>query len=355
MLVLAFLLVVAAPLWIVIAAIADALTDWKRRRFLRIGAMATFYALNECFGIVMLTLFWVATGFGLGMQTRWSMRWHGWVHGRWTKNVLAATKRCLGADVTITNAELVEPSPVVILSRHISLLDAVLPSVLLTTGQPNTPRHVFMQELLWDPCLDLVGHRTPNSFVDRSVGGTVAIDEAREIGETVQPRGSGIIFPEGGFRNPRRFERALERLAERRPDLSERAEALRHVLPPRPAGSFALLQGAEGVDAVVVAHAGFEGIGSIKEIMRNVPLEHPIEVTLRRIPRAEIPMDPDGFHTWLFDQFEWIDQWADARVNARSTSTQTGDEGGGSTSTASPVIDVRSESGPATIDEVLTQ
>ena len=345
----AIVLVITAPIWIIGATVADAVTDWKRHRFLRVGAMMTFYAVNECFGMALLLTAWLATGGGLGMQSRWSMRWHGWVHGRWTKNILAATKRCLGADISITNAELVEPSPVVVLARHISLLDAVLPSVLLTTGQPNTPRHVFMQELLWDPCLDIVGHRTPNSFVDRSVGGTVAVDDARRIGTTVQPRGSAVIFPEGGFRNPRRFERSLERLAERRPDLSARAAALRHILPPRPAGSHALVEGAEGADAVIVAHTGFEGIGSIKEIMRNVPLEHPIEVTLRRIPRGDIPMDADGFHTWLFEQFEWIDQWAEARVAARSRCDNTRDQA------PSSIIDIGPDSATPATDEVLTQ
>lgn len=342
----AFVLTLSAPLWIIGATIADAATDWKRHRFLRVGLMATFYFVNECFGMALLFIAWIASGFGLAMQTPWSMRWHGWVHGRWTQNVLLATKWCLGAEITIENADLVEPSPVVILSRHISLLDAVLPSVLLTTGHRNTPRHVFMKELLWDPCLDLVGHRTPNSFVDRSVGGTVAVDDAQRVGATAQQRGSVVIFPEGGFRTPKRFARALDRLAERRPDLSERAAALKHVLPPRPAGSFAVMQGAVGVDAVVVAHCGFEGIGSIKEIMRNVPLKDPIDVTLRRIPRPSIPMEADGFHTWLFEQFEWVDQWADARVRARR----------GETTPDDPIVDVRTDDLTIDVsDKVMTQ
>jgi len=340
----AVLLLVTAPLWIVGATIADALTDWHRHRFLRVAMMATFYVVNEFVGVLQLLILWLATGFGLAIRSRWSMRLHGLVHGRWTKNVLAATKRCLGAEVTIDNGHVVEPSPVVILARHISLLDAVLPSVLLTTGQPNTPRHVFMKELLWDPCLDVLGHRTPNSFVDRSVGGTVAVDDARRIGATAQHRGSAVIFPEGGFRNPKRFARALERLSRRRPDLSDRAAALKHVLPPRPAGSYALMQGADGVDAVVLAHCGFEGIGSLKEIMRNVPLEDPIRVTLRRVPRATIPMsDADEFHTWLFDQFEWIDQWAVEQSSARSDDV------------AAPIIDIRSDAAAEANDEVLAR
>lgn len=338
-------LVLTSPLWLIGASVADAATDWKRHRFVRVGLMLTFYVLNETVGLIQMLVLWLVTGGGLLMQRDWSMRLHGTVHGRWTKNVLAATKWCLGADVTITNAGAVEPSPVVILARHISLLDAVLPSVLLTTGQPNTPRHVFMRELLWDPCLDVLGHRTPNSFVDRSVGGSTAVDDARRVGQAAQHRGSAVIFPEGGFRNPKRFARALERLGERRPDLSDRAAALKHVLPPRPAGSYALMQGAAGVDAVVLAHCGFEGIGSLKEIMRNVPLEHPIEVTLRRVPRATIPMDADGFHTWLFDQFEWIDHWADERTSRVRADGPAADS----------IIDVRGQATVEASEEVLAR
>lgn len=310
------LAVVTAPVWIILTSIADAIMGWKRHRCLRVGLTMTAYVLNECWGMVAMFLIWVFTGLGWRIRGPLSMRLHGYVHGRWTKNLFWCTKHILGADVTITNADVLEPSPVAVLSRHISLLDAVVPSVLLCSGQPHTPRHVLMQELLWAPSFDVVGHRTPNSFVDRRVGGEKALDEARWVGSTAQSGGSVVIFPEGGFRTPRRFARSIERLRERHPDLADRASSLQHVLPPRPGGSRALLEGAAGVDVVLIAHTGYEAFGSLKQIIRSVPFVHPVEVNLKRIPRSQVPMGEAEFHDWILRQFEWIDAWVEERMIA---------------------------------------
>jgi hypothetical protein len=44
------------------------------------------------------------------------------------------------------------------------------------------------------------------------------------------------------------------------------ARSLEFVLPPRPGGSLGLLEAAPEADAVVCAHTGFEGSGSLAQI-----------------------------------------------------------------------------------------
>lgn len=304
------------PVLLIAAVVADAILDWRRHRFARILGGLTAYLLNEAAGVLALFGMWVLTGFGAAMHTERSYRMHGRLHGWWTNNLLEVFRFFFGARYDVKNLDAVQPSPVIILARHISLLDAVVPSVLLTRHEWNAPRHVLMRGLRWAPCIDILGHRTPNYFVDRQ--SRKRDDETapiRKVGASVEPHGSGVIFPEGGFRTPARFARAIERLQESNPTFAERAMHLRHVMPPRPAGSAALLDGAPGVDAVIVTHIGFEGFGSVGEILANTPFRRTVEIDLRRIPREEIP-EPgsDEFTDWLMVQYEWIDDWVDQRM-----------------------------------------
>lgn len=317
MLVVAVALAIAvglAPLWVPAMLIADAIVDWRRHQFIRVYLMITALLLNEAFGLITIWLAWVVSGFGLFTHRPWSYRLLSMIHGQWTHNITRATKVFFDAEFDIVGAELVEPAPVIIIQRHISLLDAVLPSKFIAYRRNNAPRHVLMRELRFDPCIETIGHRTPNHFVDRAAGGPKELAAIEAVGRTLGPLGSGVIFPEGGFRTEDRYERAVESLAKKDPELAERARRLRHVMPPRPGGTHALLQGAPGVDVVVIAHSGFEGFSTIKDIISNAPISGKISVELKRIPRSEIPEDEAGLTTWLFDQYDWIDAFVERHV-----------------------------------------
>lgn len=303
------------PLWLVLAVVADALTDWGRHRQLRVLLMFTVLVLNEIFGLICMFALWVATGFGVFMHSERSYLAHGRLHGRWTRNIAAATQRLLAAPITITGLDQLDPAPCILMQRHASLLDAVMPSVMLTSGDPHAPRHVMMRELRFDPCIDALGHRTPNHFVDRDAGGPKELAAITKVGKTLGPTGSGVIFPEGNFRTEKRYERAVESIGKRNPELAERAKRLRHVMPPRPGGIGALLKASPGTDVVVVAHVGFEGFATIKDIATRAPIGRPVEFKLKRVPRSEIPTEDPAFTNWLFDQYEWIDDFVGAGLD----------------------------------------
>lgn len=306
------------PVVVVLVVLADfARGDWNQRPRLRATTFLWALLLNEIFGMISLFLLWVGTGFGLAMHTSGSYALHGAVHGRWTRNIVAAIETCFSTTVRYQGLEVVEPAPVVVLARHISLLDAVLPSVVVTETRWHAPRHVFMRELRFDPCIDTLGHRTPNHLVDREQGGPRELAAITAVGETLNERGSGVIFPEGGFRTPERFERAIVSLEKRNPALAERARPLRHTMPPRPGGAYAMITAAPGADVVVMANRGFDGVSTVADIFRAGKLPD-IDVRLTRHDRADVPEDPDAFAIWLFDRFAEVDDWIDRRQVACS-------------------------------------
>ena len=60
------------------------------------------------------------------------------------------------------------------------------------------PRYVLKRELLADPCLDVVGQRLPNHFLDRqATDSTPELLALEELVTGIDESTVGIIFPEG--------------------------------------------------------------------------------------------------------------------------------------------------------------
>lgn len=304
-----------SPLLFIAALIADVRHGWSDHKWLRLLSFLMLYLINDAWALFMLFGMWAVTGFGWKMHSSWSYKMHGRVHGQWASHLLGGVDKLFGGRIEIRNRDVVVPGPIAMFSRHISFLDALIPSVLIAHKRSQTPCHVMKDDLQWEPGIDILGHRTPNHFLNRARAGEDELAAVRRVGEAASEDNSVVIFPEGSFRQPARFERAIERMRKSQPALAERASKLKHVLPPRPNGSFALLQGAAEADVVIVAHSGFDGFTTIKEILANIPLNRRIVIECRRIPRAEIPMDEEGFNDWLLAQYEWIDAFVDEQLN----------------------------------------
>ena len=155
-----------------IAVVADAV----RRRplpILRLGAYGIVYLSAEIFAIVSASVLWVASGCGLAVKSAWSQRLHSAAQARWVAWLVAAAGRVLGLRISIAGADLMPPGPVIVLCRHTSLIDTLIPATLAAERGMRV-RYVLKSDLLWDPALDLFGHRLPNHFVDRSGSNTAA-------------------------------------------------------------------------------------------------------------------------------------------------------------------------------------
>ena len=130
--------------------------------------------------------------------------------------------------------QLLEPGPVVLLSRHASMIDTLIPIFIADENHLGC-RYVLKNELLWDPALDIIGHRFPNYFVDRSGGNSgSAIDEVGALAAGTRDSEVFVIFPEGS-RTPegvlqRQYQKGFARVALAAVGISAAAAAGRAVV-----------------------------------------------------------------------------------------------------------------------------
>lgn len=306
--------------------ILDKVTGQPRSRRARLAALTIGALTIELIGMLVAVGAWIITGFGLLGTPRWRWQLYRPYMGLYTRAMLGWILLVLGTTIDWRDGADLDRGPVVLLARHTSFFDALIPATVLSNRNALLAHHVLTQGLRYGPCLDIVGHRFPNRFIRRSPGeGSSELIRLSEIGGFLDDRSSAVIFPEGTFRNPERFERAVRRLRRRRPELADRALSLHHVLPPHANGAYALLTGAPDADVVVCANTGLESFGSIKKILSTPVSDRPVIVETWRISRSEIPLsDVTVFSQWLYETYEDLDQWV--------TKTQSEDLPGGRSS-----------------------
>lgn len=235
----------------------------------------------------------------------------------WAGTLFAAVRWLFGLRLEIVGAGAVAPGPLIVLIRHASIVDNLLPSVLLARPHGIRLRYVLKRELLADPCLDVAGRRLPNYFVRRGTGEAREVEQIRSLARGLEPDEGTLIFPEGTRFTPERRKRAIARIGERDPRLAERARRLRHLLPPRLGGVGALLDGAPGADVLVIAHHGFDGLRLISDIWRGGLVHLVVSVRVTRVPRSAVPVEDGARAIWLYDLWQGVDDWLEER-RARS-------------------------------------
>ena len=120
-----------------------------------------------------------------------------------------------------------------------------------------------------------------------------------------------VIFPEGGNFTPRRRERAIEKLDEiGRPVLADRARAMEHVLPPKPAGTLAAIEAAPDADVLFVGHVGLERLSTVRDLWRGIPMDAAVVARSWLTPAEQVP-PPEDRERWLYDRWQDLDGWID--------------------------------------------
>lgn len=231
------------------------------------------------------------------------------LQNRWAAWNFRAVRFIFGLDFVTDGQESIVPGPVILLSRHASLIDTLLPSWFVTRQVGLTVRYVLKKELLLDPALDIAGNRLPNHFVDRgAIDNERDLDAIRDLGSNLSRDEAVLIYPEGTRFSEQKRVRYLKRFAQRRGRVAEIASSLRGVLPPRPGGTLALLE-ASTADVVVLAHRGLEGFARVKDMWKGGIVGSRIDVIFRRIARSEIPEGRTDRVAWLFETWREIDAW----------------------------------------------
>jgi 1-acyl-sn-glycerol-3-phosphate acyltransferase len=299
----------AAPLWLSLAIVVD-LVRRSRGVALRSGAVVTVYLTCEVLGIVASGGLWAWKSLLPVDAERWTdihFRLEAW----WGTTLFRAVVRLFGLRLEVEGDADLGRGPYLLLVRHASTADTLLASALVSGPWGLRLRYVLKKELLWDPCLDIVGHRVPNAFVDRSSEDSAAeVRRVQELARDLGPRDGILIYPEGTRFTHAKRRRILDRFqCNGDAKMLEYARSLAFVLPPRPGGMLGLLEAAPEADIVVCAHTGFEGAASLAHIWRGALVHQVIRVQFRRIPRDEIPSGRDARIAWILEQWQRVDAW----------------------------------------------
>lgn len=304
-----------APVWAPLALVSDLLRGGPLRTF-RFLAHLTWVLSCESCGIFACSAFWLAR---LVLRTPGARyrAWHLQLQLRWGTAHFLGIRWIYGTRVQLEQPEILGSSPMLLFIRHASLLDTILPSAVIQAPHGIGLRHIMKKELLWEPCVDMVGHRLPNCFVDRySADSSRQIDTVRRMMADLGPHEGVLIYPEGTRPTPAKRERAMVRLRERDPEFARRVEGFRHVLPPRPGGPLALLEDNPGLDVVFCAHTGFEEAATIADLASGGLIDRTIRVRFWKVPFREIPAESDARVDWLIAHWRKVDAWIDAQQPA---------------------------------------
>jgi 1-acyl-sn-glycerol-3-phosphate acyltransferase len=278
-------------------------------------AMLWWFLLVELRGLARLALIWLAAG---GRDTPARRRSVYRLRQRWAARHLGGVARLFGLRFEIEGLDDVAPAPVVILMRHASIVDNMLPDAIVGRAHDMGLRFVLKRELELVPTIDIGGRWVPTTFVRRGGGDTEGDVEAlRQLAVDLDPNEGVLIYPEGTRHTTAKLARAQEVIAERRPDLAPLASRFRHVLPPRLGGPLALLEQARGTDVVVCAHAGFDGFARVSDVWRGDLVGTTIRMRFQRFAAAEAPSDPDELARWLYARWLEVDEWVGEQLTRR--------------------------------------
>jgi 1-acyl-sn-glycerol-3-phosphate acyltransferase len=297
----AVVLSITLPIWLPVSVIVDLVRARWRLPMARLLSFAVIWSWVECAGISRAFSEWVR-GFSHDPERNYElMSW-------WTGSLMSGLRATTGLRLEVGGSDALSTGDAVVLSRHASLGDSLVSAWVLCCIAGLQPRYVLKKELLGDPCLDIVGLRVPNCFVDRGAADSgPELEAIAGLSEDLGCASVAVIFPEGTRASDAKRARALDRIAERDPARAARMSALQHLLPPRPAGSRALVSGAPGADIVLVWHTGFDGLDSFGGILRKLAMApRSSRLVARRIPRSDVP-DGANFEVWLDEQWLRMD------------------------------------------------
>ncbi|PRY48951.1 acyltransferase-like protein [Geodermatophilus tzadiensis] len=316
------LAVALLPVLVVVALVASLFLP-GRLRALRLLGFGLVYLALEVAGLAAAAVLWLASGLGRRLATP-AFRAAHYTVLRLLLDALVRAAQRLFALRLVTDGESWSPlddgvpgstNAMVVLSRHAGPGDSfLLVQTLMNRDHLRRPRIVLKDLLQADPLIDVYLNRLPSTFVSSGPGAgeraEAAIAElARDLGE----EDALLIFPEGANVTPERRVTALRRLRERGLlAAARRAEAMRHLLPPRPGGVAAALRAAPHADVVLVAHTGLEHLSTVRDVWRGLPVDKTLHLRWWFVPAAEVPREEAELTDWLYRWWATIDEWISA-------------------------------------------
>ncbi len=332
------LYVVTVPVWFLVATLPSYRLPGKLRLVRSLG-LATVYLATEFFIIASAFALWVASGFGWRIGTARFVTLHYGVLRIALAMLVGAGRRLFVLEIDAAGPPLPaandgdgdgDGAPLIVMSRHAGPADSILLVHEVMSSYGRRPRIVLKDLLQLDPAFDILLNRLPNRFISTGPGGgNRAVAAIAELATGMTSADAFVIFPEGGNFSEGRRVSSIERLhAAGHRAAAERAEELRNVLPPRPAGVQAAFAASPDAHAVFVAHTGLDQIAGIRDLWTAIPDHKTLYVNWHVIRAHDVPEDPADLEELLLVAWEGIDRWISDR---RGHDSQVNGDNGGQT------------------------
>lgn len=298
--VVAVVATMSAPIWVALAVVIDAARLRWRFPVARLLLFGWYWSIIECAGVLISFALWMS---GQSNNQVLHYRLMGW----WAGKLMTGLRIAMRASIDVDDTGAFEEGNAVVLCRHASLADSLVSAWVICTKRGLSPRYVLKRELLWDPCLDIVGLRVPNYFVDRgSQQSTNELAAVTRLSAELAISDVAVIFPEGTRSSDAKRNRAIEKIRDQSPERLAATEGLRHLIPVRPSGTLALLDGAPHADLVIAWHTGFDGLSTFGGVITALGRSDVrIVFRARRLQRSLLP---DVNVAWLDDVWAKMDR-----------------------------------------------
>lgn len=307
---LATVVVVLLPV-LAVGAVAADLAAGNRLALTRALCALVLYLGCEALGLLAAGLLWLAVGWWGPRQRFVDANFR--LQNLWARTLLRGAFRLFSMRVRIDGAEALADGPILLFVRHASTIDTLLAANFVAPDRPFRLRYVIKRELLWDPCLDIVGQRIPNAFIRRGSGsGEREIAALRGLARDLGRRDGVLIYPEGTRATAKKRAEALARIEAADAQRLARVAGLRCVLPPRYGGALGLIEERPDVDVVILAHAGFDGVHDLGDLWRGALIGRELRLGFRRVAAADIPAGRAAREAWLDAEWRRVDDWVAA-------------------------------------------
>lgn len=307
-------LLATSPVWVPVSLVLDAVRLKWRFPLLRFTLFGLMWAWLETLGLTSAVALWVT---GQAKNQDLNYRLQKW----WTRGVIGALMLTVGLRIDVEGAEKLGDGPFIALCRHASLADSIMSAWVFVTKSHLRPRYVLKKELQLDPCLDVVGHRLPNYFLNRqSTDVSTELQGLAQMAEGLADRDIAVIFPEGTRANDVKRTRILERLRERSPERAQRLKGLQYLMAPKTAGVSALLSAVPNAKVITMWHSGFDGMDTFRGIVKHLA-KSAVRVQVRVVEhqRATVATG-EAFVAWLDDQWIAMDTAVAQLISEKSLS-----------------------------------
>lgn len=301
----AFIMIVSSPIWLPGSWLLGQVYP-RLRSAVNCLLFISLYLVCGSIGIVGTFYLWLRYGLRSSQRQRLLVTTRALQYW-WADSLRKGAEKIFRLHFVEEGVEALNGPAAIMLPRHTSIGDTILPMAFYAIPKALEVSYVFKRELLIEPCLDIVGNRLPNVFLNR-----VAEDMGPELGALQdiakaadKEKTALVIYMEGTRFSVQKRERVLQILREKGDaETLTQAERCSTVLPPRVAGVLAMIEAAPDKDLLFFAHTGFEGSADFASLFNGSWMNTTVRLRYWRVKAADIPSDEAGRRSLLKAQWE---------------------------------------------------